>query len=184
MPKKAYTQSRRVPKIAPTFHARRGSSKTVRYTSKQLTRDYSRVLHCSKCRYFWKSLLLQLFSLSFLLSRTHLPFPYSRLLLKVFIYKIIIKWLFVVVATYLQNHWIQPGKWHLGRKRGYSWLYLTGFDHGPMFLGSCIERKSNGFLVAVCKTWLCSLAERLICCKYFYSLMPRSPWWSTGGWLV
>jgi len=48
--------------------------------------------------------------------------------------------------------WIKLNKWPLGRKKGSFWFYLTGFDHDPMLLGSCIERKSNGFLVAFCKT--------------------------------
>ena len=68
------------------------------------------------------------------------------------IYNIIIKWLFVVVATYRRIPWIKLNKWPLGGKRGSLWFYLTGFDHDPMLLGSCIERKSNGFLVAFCKT--------------------------------
>ena len=88
------------------------------------------------------------------------------------------------VSTYRWNGRIKPDKWHLGRKRGYLWFYLMRFDHDPVLLGSCIERKSNGFLVAFCKTWLCSLAEELMCWKYFHSLMPRSPCWYTGGWLV
>ena len=57
------------------------------------------------------------------------------------IYNIIIKWLFVVVATYRQIHWIKLNKWALDGKRGSLWFYLMGFDNDPMLLGSGIERK-------------------------------------------
>ena len=64
------------------------------------------------------------------------------------IYNIIIKWLFVVVATYLRNHWIKLHIWPLGGKKGSLRFYLTGFGFDPTPLGSSIEGKQKGLLAA------------------------------------
>ena len=66
---------------------------------------------------------------------------FIRVLKKIIVYNVIIKWLFVIVATYRQIHWIKLNKWPLGGKRGSLWFYLTGFDHDLMLLGSCIESR-------------------------------------------
>ena len=50
----------------------------------------------------------------------------------------------MVVATYLRNRWIKPGKWHLGGKRRSLRFYLTGFGLDPMPLSSHIEGKQRG----------------------------------------
>ena len=101
---------------------------------------------------------------------------------KIIVYNVIIKWLFVIVATY--RGWIKLNKWPLGRMRGSLWLYQMGFYHDPILLGSCIERKSNGFLVACCKTWFCSLAEKINMLQIFLFTHHAKKSVVIRGWLA